>query len=208
VRRIPRSKRSATGAFWSFKNGCLVPFESSLERDLFNNLEFEDYVSGYEAQPVRFAYRSATGRRTSGVFDAALEHDGERFAFVDVKFRREIVTKWKTLKARLAAGRDYASEKQLQYFIRTDKHLRTKYTRNARFLNRYLRFEPDLDHGTLILNSLASSALTAHDLLESCSSDRAVQAEIVSTLWHYVATKKISCDWTQPITLETTLWLP
>jgi len=207
VRKIPRSRRSATGAFWSLKNRDLVPFESSLERDLLMLLEFEDYVSGYEAQPVRFRYRAASGRKTSGVIDLALEHNGERFAYVDVKFRREIVHYWQRLKARFSGARDHADSENRDYFIRTEKHIRTQYMLNRRFLYPFLKRAANPDHISILVKSLSSGAMSVADLLNKCAADRELQSEIVPTLWHCVATGQFQCDNTKPITLDTKVWI-
>lgn len=208
VRRIPRSRRSATGAFWSHKNGCHVPFESSLERDAFLGPEYWVDISGYEAQPVRFRYVSASGCRTSGVIDLALERAGERFAFVDVKPQSELAAKKEALEVRFAAAREYAESESKQYFIWTEQQIRTSTLRNRWFLYRYLRAEPNLEHGLLLSTVLAQGKIIVRALLEMCSNDRSIQAEIVVTLWHYVATNRISCDLTRPVTLETELWMP
>lgn len=45
------------GLFWSRKNGCLVPFESGLERDCCLHLESLPSITGYKAQPGLVTYR-------------------------------------------------------------------------------------------------------------------------------------------------------
>jgi hypothetical protein len=52
VRKIPKNYRSVTGRFPSLKNNRSVAFESTLERDFYLSLEFDEGVESYEEQPL------------------------------------------------------------------------------------------------------------------------------------------------------------
>jgi hypothetical protein len=56
VRKIQPSTRSIRGQISSPKNGRASQYESSLERDLLQLLEFDDYVESYCEQPVTIEY--------------------------------------------------------------------------------------------------------------------------------------------------------
>lgn len=62
TRKIKKSYRNVTGVLSSKKTDRLVQSESTLERDLYNLLEFDPLVSSYEEQPVTVAYQIPDGR--------------------------------------------------------------------------------------------------------------------------------------------------
>lgn len=62
TRRIKKSYRNVTGVLASKKNDRLVQSESTLERDLYNLLEFDPLVFSYEEQPVTLPYQIPGGK--------------------------------------------------------------------------------------------------------------------------------------------------
>lgn len=56
VRKITKSGRKVVGKFPSIKNGCMVWWESQLERDYFYLLESDPDVISYEEQPLTISY--------------------------------------------------------------------------------------------------------------------------------------------------------
>lgn len=59
LRQVSPNRRSVTGLLPSRKNARMLPFESTLERDLATLPEFDDSVLAFEAQPVDVTYRAA-----------------------------------------------------------------------------------------------------------------------------------------------------
>src|SRR5262245_35397216 len=65
VRRIPKNYRSLTGLVPNSRTQSMTAFESSLERDFLQLLDFDPDVEFYEEQPVKITYPDAKGRRLS-----------------------------------------------------------------------------------------------------------------------------------------------
>jgi len=210
ARRIPPNRRSITGQFPSRKNGRFVPFESGLERDNFFQLEFDDRVVTYEAQPVRIEFSRGGGRWYPGFPDLAVTYRAELGPgeIHDVKFRSEIFGNWVHLKPRLLAACAYARQQGKLYRLRSEVEIRTAFLPQAKFLYRYLlNFIADQSYANLFRDALrASGKSTPAELLRTCipDTDRAIA---LPTLWSMVATREISADLCAPLTMSSDLWM-
>jgi len=206
VRQIPRSRRSITGLFPSLKNGKMVPFESTLERDLCQLLEFDDAVIGYEAQPVIVEYRRPSGRRCQGVPDYLIFHEpttGRPPELCDVKYRSDLFAHWPELKSRLKAARRHAIEQGWSYKIRTEVEIRTDRLRNAVFLYRFLsNGPPDPKHARILLECLRRlSGSSPATLLAACHPG-VERALALPALWYLIASRRAAADLDVPLTMD------
>ncbi len=212
VRRIPPNRRSVTGLAPSRKNGCMVTFESALERDWVTLLEFNRYVERYESQPVQLAYLGPDGRRRVGYPDYLAFYDegvGIRPLLVDVKYRKEIFERWSELKPRFKAAMHYARERGWDYRIKTEVEIRTPYLNNAKFLLPYARGVVDYDHSYLLGKRLQQmETATPQLLLEACCCDKWNRAQIIPTLWCMISNGRILVDLNEPLTMNSPIWAP
>jgi hypothetical protein len=206
AREIPLSRRSVTGLLPSRKNAGMVPFESALERDFATLLEFDPNVVSYQAQPVKLEYTGPDGRRRIGYPDFLVAYsvgDKRRYELCDVKYREELFSKWVALKPRLRAARRYAFALGHSYRIKTEIEIRSPLLENAKFLLPYMRSEPDPTYEQALRRALhGRPGLTAQGLLEICSSDAAVRALMIPTMWCLVGRREIIVDLNLPISMR------
>ena len=90
VRRVIHAGHGrAVGLFPSAKMGCLVPWESSLERDFLMLLEFDQVIGAYHAQPEVLEWTDGGGKRRRSVPDVRLSLRDGRERVVEVKYLRD-----------------------------------------------------------------------------------------------------------------------
>lgn len=211
ARRIPPNRRSITGLFPSLKNGCSVRFESSLERDNFLQLEFDDDVVAYEAQAIKLEFTRKNGRRYPGYPDVTvIRRAGSGPSEVqDVKFRAEIFEKWAHLKPRLRAACEFARREGKIYRLRSEVEIRTPALPQLRFLYGYLRqVTPSPSVASALLGFLAEhSATTPTDMLRACLPEKA-HSEAIPTLWCLIAKRQICANLDSPLTMSTRIYVP
>jgi hypothetical protein len=189
----------------------MVPYESSLERDLCYLLEFDRAVRCYEAQPVEIRYERPDGRRVRGFPDFRVvfsAESGRSAEILDVKYRAEIRERWAELKPRFRAACRYARERGEIYRLQTDTEIRVPSLVRAKFLYRYLNTPPDERALVAFRTTLhAHRRTTPEALLQLCFSRDAERAGALPTLWSMVANGAIGADPERPLTMQSLLWL-
>lgn len=217
VRRILPSTRSIRGQINSSKNGRAPQYESALERDLLQLLEFDNRVECYCEQPVTIEYihERATRHYTPDVlvyYRTDLEvTQAIKPLLCEVKYRADIKENWAELKPKFMAALRYAAAQGWQFKLVTEREIRTTYLTNVRFL---LHYTGPHAHVTQMDQRLLMSLLggirltTGEELLRMATADRAKRAELLYTLWHLVAVGLIHCDLTVVLSLQSELWIP
>lgn len=90
VRRVIHTGHGrAVGLFPSAKMGCLVPWESSLERDFLMLLEFDQMVDAYHVQPEVLEWTDDDGKQRQSVPDVRLSPRDGPERIVEVKYLRD-----------------------------------------------------------------------------------------------------------------------
>ena len=217
VRRIQPSTRSIRGQISSNKNGRAPQYESSLERDLSQLLEFSNYVESYCEQPVTIEYVHEGGvkRYTPDVLvyyrnDLAVPA-AIKPMLAEVKYRADLKQNWAELKPKFMAASRYAAGRGWQFKLVTEREIRTDYLVNVRFLLHYTDphahvAQADQD---LLLSLLGGMYMaTGERLLLMATADRVKRAELLHTLWRLVAVGSIHCDLTVELSLQSELWIP
>lgn len=217
VRDILPSGYSVRGQVNSSKNRRATQYESSLERDLLQLLEFDKRVACYCEQPVTIEYvhEGRIRHYTPDVLVYYREDVAETQAIkpqlCEVKYRADLKQNWVELKPRFRAAMQYAAGKGWQFKLMTEREIRTDYLLNVRFLLHYLGPHAQvtqMDQGLLISLLRDIRLTTAEELLLMATADRAKRAELLYTLWHLVAVGLIHCDLTTELSLQTELWVP
>ncbi|MGA3036667.1 MAG: TnsA endonuclease N-terminal domain-containing protein [Vulcanimicrobiaceae bacterium] len=208
VRRIPASRRSATGVFATVKADVLIPYESTLEGDFLLAADFDESITAIEAQPLRVPYRAITGRRTAAVPDFLIHRFGQPHALCDIHPREQIVADWTRMRPRYVAVRDHAVKHGLRYYIRTEKHIRIDSLPNLRFLHPFLRRHPDQRDVFELCSHLSKKKLTIRELLERCARDVERQSELIPVIWNLIARKLLVVNLDKRLTMEVDIWLP
>jgi hypothetical protein len=213
VRQVPPNRISVTGRHASLKTGRSHAFESTLERDFITLVEFDPTVADYDEQPVRIGFHGRDGRRHYHVPDFLVHFDqarspGRRPRLYQVKYDAEMRARWSEFKPALLAASRYAKEQGWEFQIITDRHIRTTYLANARFLLPYASYPPNPEDAKLLLEALHElREVTADGLLASIYMDIENQAQLVPTLWNLVGTRRIKVDLHQSLTMASRLWL-
>lgn len=102
VRKIPKNYRNVTGIASRSKATGKAMFESTLERDFLNLLEFESFVASFEVQPVSIVWLDSDNRSRRYTPDVLVFFKGtpRKPVLYEVKYRSELKEKWPVLKRR------------------------------------------------------------------------------------------------------------
>jgi TnsA endonuclease N terminal len=137
VRRVSNWGGNIIGAFPSLKNGCLVKYESTIERDFLFFLEYEYTVQRYEMQPLVISEIGPDGKSHRYTPDVLVERTSGR-TLVECK-PAALIDEDRT-KRQIALGQMWADSNNCDFVVITDKDLRTGFRlANLKYLWRYAR---------------------------------------------------------------------
>src|SRR6218665_1814150 len=189
VREIGVQSRSITG---TMPNGNR--YESALERDFMLLLDFDLAVDVYTPDGL------VEWRKDLRPHDA-------RPLLVEIKYREAFHGEWRAWRERMRAARRHADERGWQVLVITERDIRNPFLDNARFLLPYRRRPgpPQTDQWVLDkLSELIES--TPQELFESLYQDKWNRAALIPVIWCLLAERRIGCDLTEPLTMQSTLW--
>ena len=215
ARLIPKSYRSVTGRLASTKNQAPVSFESTLEKDFYLLLEFDGQVESFEEQPLTLNYLSAEGQTRRYTPDVLIRYCSDQRGqqplpptLCEVKYRSDLRNHWTEYKPKFRAAKRYAKQQGWRFRLVTEREIRTPRLKTIRFLRRYRHIRVEEGDVCQLLTALHSQGETTPEaLLAATGVDRRHQAYLITTLWHLVATEQIGIDFTQPLTMQSRLWL-
>jgi hypothetical protein len=214
TRKVPPNSTSLTGQVAGRKSVGSADSESTLEHDLLTLLEFDSAVDRYEVQPVRIDYVDENGRARHYTPDVLVHYrnrsdeDPRAPLLAEVKPRAVLARDWKDIRRKVRAARAYARENGWHFRVLTEKHIRTPYLRNARFLLPYTRLESDAAMEALLTQRLSElGAATPDALLASVYWAPENRAMLLPSVWRLVGIGRIDCDLGLPLTMATRLWL-
>lgn len=208
VRRIGVQSRSVTG---TMPNGNR--YESSLERDFMLLMQFDPAVDVYTPQPLTMTYCGQDGQLHRYTPDGLIEwradhpvHD-PRPVLVEIKYREDVIGKWREWRARARAAKAFAAEKGWLFMIFTEREIRTPALENATFLLPYLRRASAPEMEQWLLDRLTELVeTTPRDLVESIYRDKWKQATLIPVMWRLLADRRIGFDIAQTLNMRTTIW--
>ncbi len=209
MRDIKSNKRSLTGRL-RVATGAGVSFESSLERDWLICLDFHPDIKLILEQPMTICYDSGGARRYTPDMLARYEKaDGQSHVIVyEVKPLEELRKSWATYRPRFCAAVSFCRDRAWRFKIVTEKHIRTPFLDNAKFLRKYRSnaiqelYRDQLLYSLRALGPTTPQALLAFSYLQF---ERKMAA--LSELWRMVAIGEICTDLSQPITMSSTIWV-
>ena len=210
VRTIPKNYRNVTGVAAASKADGAAQFESTLERDFLSLLEFSPEVKNIDPQPVKIEWLDADGSRRSYTPDVLvefIESTGKQPWLCEVKYRSELLEKWAEFRPKFKAAFRFAKAKGWRFKIITEREIRTPHLANARFLAGFRRTIPESGGVQDILEHLKKiHETTPRDLIGAIRTDAIGQAQLISVLWHLVATFQIGVDFHKPLTMKSRIW--
>jgi hypothetical protein len=211
VRDIPIGTRSVTG---TMPDGSR--FESTLERDLLYILRFDINVAKFIAQPVKIEYTDDKGKLRTYTPDIIIHHrkgilQAKTLPTIlgEVKYRDDLRQNFKEYRPKFKAAIRYAKERGWQFRILTEREIRTPYLQNAKFLIHYMQPDPYPSgyHIHLILDKLHEfREMDVETLMVSIYRDKWNQAQLLPTIWHLIAIRRIGNDLSIPITMHSRIW--
>lgn len=208
VRSIGIQSRSVTG---TMPDGSR--YESTLERDFMLLMQFDPEVEVYTPQPLTMQYRGSDGEVHRYTPDGLIEWRPSYFDFdsrpvlVEVKYREEFKGDWRRWRVLVRAAQEYASDRGWLFRIYTEREIRTPTLDNARFLLPYLNRSGSPEIEQWVLENLADLVeSTPRDLVEMLYRDKWNQASLIPVVWKLLAERRIGCDLTTPLTMQTPIW--
>ena len=210
VRKIPKNYRNVTGISPHRKAISEAAFESTLERDFYDLLEFDTRVARFEVQPIVITWQDHLGKAHKYTPDVLVHfhsHD-KRSQLIEIKYREELRLKWKEFKPKFKSALRYARSQNWQFKILTEMEIRTPFLENVRFLLPYLQQKPPLSEQQQLLLSVLGreGGSTPMKLIQTAEADKCVQTSLLAALWYLVAQRTIRADLHTKLTMESELW--
>lgn len=196
ARSIPVNRRSVTGRYPSDKMNRMVVFESTLERDLFERLEFDFRVQSYHEQPLCVSYERDDCRYTYipdalVCFHPALDRPP---LLVEVKYSADLAQHLEEYRPRFDAARGYAAQNGFEFSVYTDLHIRTPHLENARRLLPYRRITISDQIRSTLLSEMKKRRHTIQTLL--LFAEKHVEKVIAKeAVFHLIAAGELIIDY-------------
>jgi hypothetical protein len=216
VRKIHPTRRSVSGVYM-FRGETPIEYESTLERDFVVRKEFLLGVLDVTPQPRQIEYRDpVTGRPriyTPDFFviyrlgDSRCE-DYPRAELVEVKPRAKWRRHWREWLPKWKAAHRWAKEYGAIFRVYDESRIRDQAFRNITFLERYKRMSFPAEESAWVLKNLAEMGMATVDYLLTRHFMGLYRAEGITHLWHLLATRRIDCDISRPLSGATEVWRP
>ncbi|WP_293911157.1 TnsA endonuclease N-terminal domain-containing protein [Deinococcus sp.] len=209
MRKIRGGRRGNRGRLSANKAGGRAEFESTLERDFFMLLEFDEAVETFMPQPVRIAYRAESGRATHYVPDALVTYrDGRAPSLYEVKYQAELQARAAEFRLKFQAAASYAAEQGWTFAAITEHDIRTARLKNVAFLRAFLDPQRVFSEGTQVdllarLRAQPGREATPASLLAGLSVEQ--RGAALPVLWHLIARHRIGAELEQPLGMNSRL---
>jgi hypothetical protein len=182
--------------------------------DFFTILDFDLNIQYYQRQLVLINYTDPSGnsRAFAPEFLITYRRDIEparqmKPLLCDVMTRTDVFENWADLSPRIRAAHRSARQRQWEYWMLTEREIRTPYLDNARFLLPYVRLETNWEHANTLLNMIDDLRQADPDaLLAACAKDDTHRAELITSLWHLISLWRIGVDLRKPLTMQNAIW--
>lgn len=209
-RDLGTSRRALTGRL-SLAEGTRAGFESSLERDWLICLDFHPMVTLVREQPFSMHYELA-GRKlryTPDVLAQFVMATGEVTTVVyEVKPLEEIQSSFADYRYRFKQAIAFCRDKGWRFKIVTEKHIRTPFLDNAKFLRKYRAFAvQSLYRDQLLYSMRALGSSTPQALLALAYISDEKRMAALTELWRMIACREIAVELSQPLTMHSAIWL-
>lgn len=215
VRKIKPTRRSVSGIF-PFRGENSVPFESTLERDFLLRKEFFVSVLDVIAQPVEVPFVGLDGRFHTYTPDFLVYYRlGSRDPcnypkplLVEVKPELEWRKHWREWLPKWKAARRYAINQGWTFQIFDESRIRDRVLDNVRFLERYKRMSFARQESDAVIASVREMGSAPIHYLLARYFMGMYRGEGVAHIWSLIATRRLDCDISQPLTKFTEVWIP
>lgn len=208
VRKIPKNYRNVTGVSACAKACGGGGFESTLERDYLTLLEFDQAVEQFEVQPLVINWQDTSGGSHTYTPDVLVLYKAELILkplLVEIKYRSELRQDWYKLRPKFKAAIRECRARNWRFKIMTEVEIRTPFLSNAKFLLPFIR--QSATPNPAIADTLAKLKIcSVAELLQNITHDSWEQAATLPGIWSLMATGRIGCDLSEPLTMESRIW--
>lgn len=191
-------------------SGGAAAFESSLEQDFLELLDFDANVSEVQVQPFSI-YHEENGRRrryTPDVRATYLRPERQEVVVYEVKYQDELRQDWSKFRPRFAAAYRHCREQGWRFKVVNEKHIRTQYLANVKFLRRFMRLsEQPLIVGQLLYTLKALGPTTPQALLAAAYWSNQPRLLAIPVLWKLIGEGSLGCDLNSPLTMASPIWM-
>lgn len=210
VRNIGLKYFSLSGQQISIKKNSQISFESSLERDFIQLLEFNKKVFSYYEQPIKILFNNE-GKRKSYVPDFYIKYSDDRpDELVEIKFREDLKKNWSKYKPKFKAAKQFCDDNQIIFRIIDETKIRNTFLYNAIFLLSYIRPKANIDYYYVdcIFDFVRENEKsTPNEIIETLGQDISGKAELIFVIWYMVASDILHCDMNQKLTMNTKIYI-
>lgn len=215
ARSLGTTRRSLSG-FVPLRNGSFVGFESRLERDFLVRTNSNLAVLDIIPQPVSIPFSYPNGRSFEYTPDFLVYYrlgdshidNAIKPMLVEVKEKSEWKAHWRKWLPKWKAAWKYAQEQGYSFHIMDESRIRDTALSNVEFLSRYKRMQFDEELSKKMIANVEQHGLISFSNLLGSHYSGIEQAIGISHLWYLVATRRLDCDLSLPLSNETTLWVP
>lgn len=215
VRRIGPTRRSVSGRY-AFRGQVAIPFESTLERDFLMRCEFQLSVLDVIAQPVEVPFIGQDGGAYTYTPDFLVYYrlgsrshiDYPKPMLVEVKPEEEWRQNWRKWLPKWKAARRYAISQGWSFRIFDESRIRDDVLKNIRFLERYGRMNFDRADSDQVVKTVSEMGSCTVDYLLTRHFAGIYRQSGIAHIWHLVATRRLDCDASAPLSEVTELWVP
>nr|WP_296291690.1 heteromeric transposase endonuclease subunit TnsA [Pseudomonas sp.] len=172
-------------------------------------------VLAVTAQPVSIPFIDPQGRSSVYTPDFLVHYrlgnrsyeDYPRPLLVEVKPAKAWRANWRAWAGKWKAARQFAHVQGWQFRIYDESRIRDQTLQNIRFLERYQRMEFAVEESRWIIDNLQKMGATPFHYLLSRHFMGAYRVNGVAHIWHLLASRKIECDMSRPLSDQTELWV-
>jgi hypothetical protein len=191
-----------------------VDFESTLERDFLIRLETERSVLDVVSQPLTIEFVGSNGQIYPYTPDYLVTYRAYPAPYlapvlVEVKPVSELDKYLSEWKVKFRAAMAYCKAHGYLFHLRHEPRIRDQRWGNAMFLQRYRQMQFVPEESEWIIENLNQMGTATFDyLLARHFFGEADRSRGISHLWYLLATARIECDWSQPLSNNSELWIP
>lgn len=211
VRKITAGYCNVTSRLPSRKLGRMVDAESTLERDFFLLLEYEDNVAWYEEQPlsIDFDHNKRSKTYTPDALVLRRSQEGEFYTLYEIKPRSELFKNWKKLKPKLKAAIKKCASEGWKFKIVTEVEIRSQYLKNIEFIELFKQTSSPCEDALRItladtLEELGTA--TPEELISATFHNFSNRAEALPVMWRMIGDGSIKTDLTKQLNMKSPIW--
>jgi hypothetical protein len=213
----------------SAKSEGPIPYECELERDYYQELDFDVYVKSIKAQPVTILYTDSFQKQCKYTPDALIHYHQDcapgkwlKPRLLEFKQLKDLKKNKGKYEERFEAAKHYANQRGWEFQVLTEREVYTAYNINARFLRGFYPYTLDSVIADYIRGILISIGQCSISSLLVITAERygarlglperdpndpeELRALILSAIWKMMSDRTIQADLNRPLDLDTEVW--